>query len=424
MKKILFILFLLPIVGIGSSFSETRGESKYKTNELEFIGEIQKLLVQQGFENVVVRLRVKPKKELIIEYENRRYRYEMRAMGVVCALVSSKIKHIDWLTLIPKNRDIPLVQVRIHLQDYDSFIKGEISTKIFASRLEISQNLLSNESGNGNTSLQTNQTNDSFRKIDLFINPDINARLGNYDDPYKWQLNIIPEISSFLFKGMKATAELIIPLENELGEEGDDIRPGRVVLNQTLRFPDHIFGSFSSGYFAPNRYGFSAEILKFLLNGNLSFGAKVDYTGFLLYMDKRWFYSDLNKWTYFLNGTYRFSPLDFYVSLSQGRFLLGDVGWRIDVLRSFGETDIGFFAIKTRAETIGGFRLRLPIFPMRRLAPYRIRASPPLYFDRTYRYSYTDSGTSISTGCSLRDFMKKLVPSYIRNNIEEFKLGN
>ncbi len=373
---------------------------------------------------MVIRLQVKSQKELIIEYENRRYRYEMRAMGVVSALVSSKCKVVDWLTLIPKNRNIPLVKVRINLLDYEAFIKGEISAKMFGSRLEISQNLFCNGSGNGNTSLQTNQANDSFRKIDLFINPDINARLGNYDDPYKWQLNIIPEISSFLFKGMQVTAEFIIPLENELGEEGDDVRPGKVVLNQTLWFPHQIFSSFSSGYFDPNRYGFSVEFLKFLFNGDLSFSAKVDYTGFLLYMDKQWYYSDLNKWTYLLNGTYQFSPLDFSVSLSQGRFLLGDMGWRIDVLRSFGETDIGFFAIKTNAETLGGFRLHIPIFPMRRLAPYRIRASPPLYFDRTYRYRFTDYGTSISTGCSLRDFIKKLVPSYIRNNIEEFKLGN
>lgn len=243
MKKFMFILLLLPVIGIGNSFSEARRESKYKTNEIEFIGEIQKLLVHQGFENVVVRCRLKEKKEVIVEYENRRYRYEMRAMGVVCALASSKCKRIDWLTLIPKNRDIPLVQVRINLQDYDSFIKGEISKKIFASRLEISQGLFSNESGTEDISVQTNQANDSFRKIGLFINPDINARLGNYDDPYKLQLNIIPEVSSFLFKGMKTTAELIIPLENELSEEGDDLRPGKVLLNHTFRFPNNIFSS-------------------------------------------------------------------------------------------------------------------------------------------------------------------------------------
>lgn len=135
---------------------------------------------------------------------------------------------------------------------------------------------------------------------------------------------------------MKGTAELIIPLEIELSEEGDDLRPGKILLNYTFRFPDNIFSSLNLGYFDPNRYGFSVEVLKFLLNGNLSFGAKVDYTGFLIYMDKRWYYSDLNKWTYLLNGTYQFSPLDFSVSLSQGRFLLGDMGWRIDVLRSFG----------------------------------------------------------------------------------------
>jgi len=422
MKKFLFTILLLPVVAIASSFSEAWGDSRNQDKEVEFIGEIQQLLAGQGFENVVVKSR--SQQEVIVEYENRRYRYELRAMGVVCALVSSKAEHVGWLTLIPKNRDIPLVQVRINLRDYDAFIKGEISKKTFASRLEISQDPISYEPDSGNSSFRTNQANGSFRKIDLVINPDINVRLGNYDDPYKWQLNIIPGISSYLFKGMKATAELIIPLENELDEGGNDVRPGKIVLNHTIRLPGNFFSSISSGYFDLNRYGLSVECLKFLLNGNLSFSAKVDYTGFLIYIDKQWYYSDLNKWTYLLSGTYQFSPLDFSISLAQGRFLAGDRGWRIDVLRSFGETDIGFFAIKTNAETLGGFRLHIPIFPMRRLTPSRIRASPPLYFDRTYRYSYNDSGKSISTGPVLMDFIKKLVPSYIRNNVEELKLEN
>jgi hypothetical protein len=295
---------------------------------------------------------------------------------------------------------------------------------MFGSRLEISQDPATYESGSSDMLYRTNPANNSFRKIDLFINPDINARLGNYDDPYKWQINIIPEISTFPLKGMKASAEIIIPLENEWGEEGEDVRPGKVMLNQTWRFPHQIFSSFSSGYFEPNRYGFSIELLKFLFNGDLSISAKADYTGFLIFFDKHWYYSDLNNWTYLLSCAYQFSPLDFSVSLSQGRFLMGDAGWRADVVRSFGEIDVGFFAIKTSAEKLGGLSFSLPIFPMRRLAPRRIRVNPPLYFGRTYRYLFTDYGTSVYTGCLVRDFMKRLTPGYIRNHAKEFKVGD
>ena len=423
-RKTRFIVLLLSVAVMGSFVSEAREGMSCQTSEAALAGEIHKLLVQEGFENVAIRLDVDEKQEVTIEYENRRYRYELRAMGLVCRLVASLCPGIDWLTLIPKHRDIPLVMVRISLPDYEGFTRGEIATSDFASRIEISQDIRIAEPGAGATSYQTGSGNGSSGKIDLFIHPDVNVRLGNYDDPYKWQLNIIPEMCSFPFKGTQASIELIIPLKNELGEEGDDIRPGKVMLNHTRRLGGQIFGSLSVGYFDLHRYGISAELLRFLLNGNLSVSARVDYTGFLIYMDKRWFYSDLNKWTYLLSGVYQFSALDFSVGLSHGRFIMGDVGWRVDALRSFGEIDIGFFAIQTDAEKIGGLNFRVPLYPMRRSAPHRMRVSPPLYLSRCYRYRYTDYGTGISTGSSLRDFNKRLTPGYIRNHVEEFRRVN
>ena len=88
---------------------------------------------------------------------------------------------------------------------------------------------------------------------------------------------------------------------------------------------------------------------------------------------------------------------------------------RFDLLRRFGEVEIGFFALKTGRGRNGGFNFSIPIFPPRYLPTGRIRISPAQAFPWEYHYKGLPlGGIQYNTGNDLDAFMKRLNPDYIK----------
>jgi hypothetical protein len=245
--------------------------------------------------------------------------------------------------------------------------------------------------------------------------------LGDYNDPLKTQINLAPELAVSLWPGMSLSAQLIIPLHNDLEEEGDYWRPGLLAFNQLLRFPQQTFASITLGYFTQQRYGAEVEVKKYLQNGKFSLGANVGYTGYASYFKGQWTYSSLDFWTAFVNADYRWRRFDLILRATYGQFLYQDTGWRWDMIRQFQEVDIGFYGIKTQTGTNLGFNFSIPIFPPKHFKGGTIRARTANYFPWEYRYwGFWRSGSSgyrYGTGNSLDDFMKRLNPGYVKNRL-------
>ncbi len=256
-------------------------------------------------------------------------------------------------------------------------------------------------------------------KLDVFVHPQFNAQFGNYINTVESQINLAPAVSTTLWKGMFLSAQWIFPLQNELGYEGDFARPGLLTLNQTVRLPYNTFLSGTAGYFTQHRYGADLEVKKFWRNGRWAVGVNMGYTGFAAYLKGVWYWSDMDTWTGFLYGEYRFPKLDFTIKATCGKFIYRDKGLRLDAFRQFGEVTVGFFTIKTTRGRNGGFSISIPIFPPKRLSPSRIRISPALYFPWSYRYTgFADYGMQYATGSSVDEFIRGYHPDFLRNQFE------
>ena len=379
---------------------------------------IHRRLTEHGFEHVVVGC---SEGKTVVEYENRRYRSQPMGVGVVLALATAERPDVRSIVLILKRRNVPLVQIACVPEDYRGFIAGTVSSSEFASRLEVSRSLGSWDG------YRTAEGNRSYFKVDAVVGPQVKALFGRAGDWARLQINVVPRVSMRMAKGLALTTQVILPLENELGafdKSGDYVRPGRSLVSGVVRLPRNTFLWGSLGYFDLERYGFSAEGLWTTSDGRFSLGGLLGLTGFQAYQDG-WQHSELSDWTYLLRSKYRWTSVDLSITGTVGRFLYGDVGGRLDLVRTFGEVSLGFFGIRTTAnrygKLIGGFSVRVPIYPPRRRAPGRFRIGVPRSFPWAYRYRGEGSGVVLSERYSLMGWLEDISPSYLRNNVLDMK---
>jgi hypothetical protein len=381
-------------------------------------------IINNGFENVrLMRLG----NSLHVEYENRIFRNELVAAGVIAHILSQNMADSSQLVLIPLNRGIPMCAIHINSADYRNFISGKISNREFANTLKIDEySQISSQAGGAS---RDSRVSSSFRKLDFTVSPGHTIQLGNYEDSFKFYGYFVPDISTHLWPGAALRMQLIIPVYDEIGMYTKEVRLSRLALNQTLRLPAGGLVSVSVGAFEPTRYGISSEAGYFLLNRRFWVGAGLDYTGFLLYQKKEWTYSKETVRTDRAFIYYFLPWLDFSVGVQYADYLMGDHGWLMDVSRTLGDFKIGFYVARTNLDKFGGFRLSVPLSPMRQPAARRVRLNWPSSYNWNYRMTSETitydvplaTGQTISTGFELIDFQKKLVTSYIRNNVGWWK---
>lgn len=379
--------------------------------------QIQQELTTSGFEDVFV---TQNEREIVVSYENRQYRAEMRAMGVVLAIIVKYVYNAERIILIPSNRNIPLVEVEVNLDDYIDFMEEKISLKKFATLIRVSQNINRYE----NFWCKIPRANNVFWKPDLTLKPGIKARFHTPKRIAHWKISLVPELSVTVAKGMQFMLEGMFPLYYEFDKEENQIRFGRIIINHTFRFPDNFWFSTSLGIFDRERYGISVEVNKFWRNGKIGLTTRIDYTGYLNYDRSVWYYSDLYNWSYFFRGSYRFSVVDFTVGIGWGRYLYDDRAWRVDVLRSFGEFDLGFYGIWSDAaqptDFLAGLTLSIPLPFIRWRVGKRLRLNTVSHFPWYTQYHTNMSGVILKTGNSVDAYLRRLFPTYVRNNLEEF----
>jgi Exopolysaccharide biosynthesis protein YbjH len=369
-------------------------------------------LVKAGFENVAV---LQEEKELIVTYENRRYRDELAAAKEVVAAIFSLATAELNVTLIPQNRKIPLVALRLTVNQGAQPANGNVA----AVGNDLAADFDFDAAWKKLQALP--RANASTWKLDLVVHPQFNAKFATYNNPVATQLNLAPALNTSLWKGMSLLAQIIIPLQNELGKKGDYARPGLLVANQTLRLPQNILASASFGYFTANRYGLDMEAQKYFLNGKFSVGANWGYTGYASYFKGAWSYSPLAHQTMLLNSALRLPRVDLSLRATYGKFLYQDTAWRLELVRQFRETDFGFFVLRSEGELNTGFQFSVPIFPPKHLRAGRIRLRTANRFPWEYRYKgFPDSGVIYDTGNNLDDFIKRLNPDYVRNQVHYY----
>ena len=192
---------------------------------------------------------------------------------------------------------------------------------------------------------------------------------------------------------MQFTAQIIFPIVNDYGKEGDQIRLGFLTLSQNFRVFKQLFGKVSIGNFNNNRYGLDFSLHYPFKNTRWEVGGNVGYTGSSHFIDGWWVLDEINTFTWSVMAGYFLPKFSLQTNISYGKFLFGDYGARLDCTRLFGETAIGFYFMYSGGEPNGGFHFAIPIPPRKRWKRRTIRIVPLKYFDWEY-----NAGTEFELG--------------------------
>jgi hypothetical protein len=374
---------------------------------------LAEIISEAGFENVSV---AGVGDHVFIAYENRLFRFEVEAFNEFLLLIAPHVENYQKINILIKNKNIPVVLVSMGKNDLIDWHKKVINNAEFAELIDIKfDNLRDPENVFENSGV----INSSNMKFDLVVKPTYKFQFGIFSDPVLYQLNITPHIEFGLWKGMTGLYELTIPLHNDFTTREDSVRTSMIVLNQTFRLSDNYFMSGTIGYFTQNRYGFDLDTRGYFLNGDLSVGLNVGYTGYASFSTRRFYYSDLYLWTISANIDYRITAYDLTVGLTAGRFLMNDNTFRVDINREFGEIQIGFFAMRsTNGVSNGGVNISIPLFPSKYWKPdlFRIRTIENLGFTYVVKTDLSDLiGLKYDTGFRIKNFIERLNPNFITN---------
>jgi hypothetical protein len=260
--------------------------------------------------------------------------------------------------------------------------------------------------------------------------PTWSAKFGNFDNPVESNINIIPELNSTIAKGLTLKAQLIIPVQNDFFfvAERETVRPGNITLNQFASLEDNFYLNVTAGFFDKNRAGVNFDLKKLFAEGKFELGANVGYTGYYSFTGIQTEFYDKQKYlTAIMNLQYRYNPYDLVARLDVGNFLYNVIAARFEVMRQFGQVQIGFFALATKDDYDGGFRFSIPLPPGKysKLRIFRVR--PSENFSWAYRAKgFPQNGVQYQTGYNLTDMLLDYNPDFVKKRliIEIVNLSN
>lgn len=414
MKKLSIFMWGSFFLLLTNSIAEQKSTINFNTA----ISTYQEYLATAGLENIQIHLA--PDQAIWITFENRRYRNEVTALGIVLNYAAEYFSFARRFVIVPKYRNVVLKYISVDRERFIQFIRNEIAPVEFMKDLVVSFRPTSQRPLTG---YRSSDVSSSFYKFDIAFSPGWKAQFARPDDPAQLQFNFLADFSLTLATGLLVEGQFIAPIYNEFHRQEGWSRLGQLHFNQFFRLPQRTFLSLSAGLFEYDCYGVSSEIKRFLWHDQLSFSARLDLlqTRFL----HRWLPLNStceNNFSYLVQADYLFEPIDFRARVTWGRYLLGDEGWRIDILRKFHELELGFMGVWNESlEFLTGMTIRLP-FPVSKQAhPGRVRLRTPDYISWTYRYLPCFDGFILNTGEGFEAITDQLTTTFIRANINQLK---
>lgn len=212
------------------------------------------------------------------------------------------------------------------------------------------------------------KANSSLFKVDVVVYPELSLKNLIINQIYQALFNLSPAIEVSLWKGMKLTGQMVIPIYNDgYGSLADKVHPGFITLAQTVRLPYNTFGTLTAGTFNGGRYGADLSLQhhllkdqRFSIEGRISLTATQYWDGF------NFNYGTKTRLTWSLGGSFYWPRYNVQASLKAEQYMLGEKGVRFDMIRHFRYTSIGFYAMKAEgAKSNGGFRIQVALPPYR-----------------------------------------------------------
>ncbi|MCF2502638.1 YjbH domain-containing protein [Dyadobacter sp. CY107] len=254
--------------------------------------------------------------------------------------------------------------------------------------------------------------------LDFWIQPYFNANFGNYDKPIQSNTSVALQSQIFLLPGMSLDFGILFPIVNDLDNRPKKIRPAPVFLNQFYS-KNHNHISASAGFFQNDQYGVNIQYRRANLKRPWSFGVEAGLTGDYYYPNKGIYYGNMEKLLLVLDAAYLLSNPDITFKVSGGRYLAGDTGVRLDMLRQFSNIEIGFYAMTTSNGSTIGFNFAIPLFPGKLLNGKHVRLRTASEFP--WEYNYTRGyriGERYRTGYQLDQKLRQYHSQYLNRQYQ------
>lgn len=230
---------------------------------------------------------------------------------------------------------------------------------------------------------------DSFGKVDITVYPQVSLKNLIITQVYQSLWDLSPALETSLWPGGKISLQVKVPLFNDGYGTGESlIHPGFLTVSQRFRDPWHlnIFGKLTAGVFNSSRYGVALELAYWFPNERFWVDTKLGYLDLIRFglsgnsgaecplpagLEGFWTHPNATNdfdfvWNLAVN--YYNPALQTQFLLRAERFLLGDVGFKFEMIRHFRHCSVGFYAMKgldRGAHTNGGFRFQIALPPYR-----------------------------------------------------------
>lgn len=363
MKKILSLLFVTFLfVGAYSQKSQN---------------EVATRLVDNGFENVKV---AEIDDIIYIGIEDNDYRNSYmavsKAMKVILSAVG-KYSESSGLEIIFSENNLPQLHIGVSKGLVEGYSKGDISFANVINGAVIDYD--TDKSWNRIQKTKVKDLDKSAWKVDLVIYPQIS--LGNHhteDSWYDYSVSLSPAIQMHLWKGAFLTAQVVLPIAQNLGGESKLIRPGVISISQKIDFGSGFKSMLSFGNFTTNRMGGVVDLSWRSKNGRFTLSANGGVTVQSLMTDSvGWRISDHKRMTGSLAASYYVAPLQTMLKMSLNKHIYGENSLRADLQRHFLNYTVGFWGMYIIKDFNCGFNFSCPLFPHRsnHNKGFRVRAS-------------------------------------------------
>lgn len=363
-------------------------------------GELLSALEAEGFENLVVEDEADG--SVRIQFEDRRYRWEVTGLGVALAIASS---HCDGrLVLVSLHTGVPVLRLELFAEDYRAFVRGELNADEFFSRVVIT---------NSTGARAIIGRNRSFGKVDLTFAPGVRINLVTPPMPGDFnggELRLNPGVYANLAPGLTFDGTYTYPLSRT--------KPliSRAAASYNARLGEQGFLQVQGGRLSAGLNGFAAQVSYLSRDGDHLFGvnaANAGFEGWKREFSYEAFYS-VRAWDVVTaqwnrvvgpESRYRYEgePLDVMLTLSGGRYLKGDNGVGLKLTSGFGESRLEFQVTKTNLNRVAGVGFAVPLgwplYGTRQPYPTPVR----LRFNNQFAFLYTDldSGAYKRSGAGL-----------------------
>ena len=333
----LFLFCLLPLKGICQT-----GESTVNT------------LVEMGFENVGW---TEDGKERVYVLQNSAYRLNGVGIGKAVDIIQKMG--------LPDKKPCRVIVLDNNVPQISLYYKPIIGDSVpEASRRD--WNVSYDLGGTWKEARKIGRKNSSLFKVDVVVYPEVSLKNLIITQIYQVLFNLSPAVEVSFWKGMKLTAQVVVPVYNDgYGTLAGKTHPGFLTLQQTVRLPYNTWFTGTVGTFNAGRYGADLKLFhvlkadeRFSFEGRIGLTAAYEWDGFEFY------YGTKTRLTWSLGANFCWPEYNVQASLKGEQYLLGEKGVRFDLIRHFRYCSIGFYAMKAQgAKSNGGFRFQIALPP-------------------------------------------------------------